>query len=172
MYFLRTLDDAIIQGIDEVVTFDTHNRKGNDVVTVTLSHNKVEYSAGKLMTKMIPGEERAVFESTNIYVVQTEHSSRFHFQDPNNTVRFLVFEDDGTLIPTRFLDLTEDDEILLYDDASKDFYISQVSSLEIIDMTPAGIPDESGITALNSQLSNYVIYSDSIGYIIEEFIII
>lgn len=167
MLFIRTFDNVEIQGTeDNMIVFEKCNRKGNIVVKPQLKQNEIVYHEDELLTKMIPIDERQIFESKPIYILETEHVSLI-FQDPNNICHFLVFEEDGSIKPTTFIDLTEDDEILLYDSELKDYYLSPMTNLFVSDGEDIVLHER-----LKAQLSDYVLYSAEHGVIINNIYII
>jgi hypothetical protein len=129
MLFFRTTDETKIQGINEEITFKTHAIKGNKIIQPNLSKsNSIEFNESILTAKMIPKDEKDNFNNYEIKMIKTDNTELI-YQDPNNTCHFLVLdEDSGMIVPTKFEDLTEDDEILLYDPPD-DYILSGVNDL-------------------------------------------
>jgi|GEM_PF-4251284 len=161
MLFFRTKDDSNIQGVDGEINFNSHKRKGNVIVKPHLFKNTLSFYNDDLTCKLIPKSEKDLFDRTDIYILKTQHT-KIIFQDPNNTCNFLVLDDDGNIIPTKMHDLTEDDSILIYDNDLNDYDLSEVEKITIIDDSFSEIKDE---------LSQYVIYSEKDGIIINDIII-
>jgi len=158
MLFLRTEDTVKIQGINEIVTFETHNRKGNNILKVKLNGNKLSFNVSELYTKMIPKSDKELFENLETKMLITKFGELI-FQDPNNCCHFLVFdEDDGAIKPTTFNDLTEDDSILFYDPPN-DYVLGEIQDLYVAE-------------EMNQRLSNYILYSENEGIIINDIFVI
>ena len=167
MFFLRTYDEIEIQSTNEIVTFETHKRKGNKIKSVVLKQNQLIFKEVNLTTKLIPKQDKEIFNDVLIYILETENSQLI-FQDPNNLCHFLVFNSDGTITSTSFLDLTEDDDILLYDKASEnDYIISSIQNLYVVSSEENEYLKE----IILKKLSNYVLYSQDDGIIINKIII-
>lgn len=161
MLFLRTFDTINIQGHNEMISFDTHNRKWNDVIKVYLNDKfQLDYVVEELMAKMIPQSETDIFRVRPIYMIVTDFNTLV-FQDPNNICNFLVLDENDLIVPTNFVNLTEDDEILIYNNDLQDYIIAGIRELMVI---------ENDIKILN-KLSDYIIYSEKGGLIINDFII-
>ena len=161
MLFLRTFDTIKIQGDNEIISFDTHNRKWNKVIKVFFNNQfQLDYQVDELTAKMIPKTEEIVFQSKPIYIIVTNYNSLV-FQDPNNICNFLVLDNNSLIVPTKFIDLTEDDEILMYNNDIQDYIITDIKELMVIQ-------DDHKIL---NKLSDYVIYSENGGLIINDFII-
>jgi len=164
MFFIRVGDDVGIQGKEEIIKFTTHNRKGNMALSFRLKDNDLQFFNSELNSKMIPKNERGIFDTSPLYILMTKNTTLV-FQDPNNICKFLVFDDDdGIIKPTIFTDLTEDDSILIYDDPN-DYVIDEITGLYIDEYSC--LPEDKEVMP-----GNYVVYSTDSGVIIEDIFII
>lgn len=160
MFYLRTTDNAKIRGYKKEFSFDKNKRKGNKIITFELKKNQLSFKKEVLATRKIPKKDANLLNDSFIYVLKSRQSC-LTFQDPTDSCHFLVFGSDGIIYPTSFVNLTEDDEILIYED--KDFLIDEIEELMIV--------SKDFHKGISNELSNYFIAGES-GIIINDLFII
>ena len=174
MLFLRTNDSVEIATNDGQITFNTHNRKGNEIIKFKLDNGIISYFNELLITKMIPKKSINMLKYHPIKMILTDNQNVLAFQDLDCKVKFLVIDDTGKITQKEFDNLTQDDSILCYD--GEDWYIDDVESISVIyyDEDKEVIDEEldEDDKFEDMELSNYIISSENGGIVINNIFVI
>jgi hypothetical protein len=165
MFYLRTFDTVKFPAKNNtLISFSTHTRKWNNTIQFKIEHNEIQYFNAEIYSKLMPNgknaDELELFSHASIYDIVTDNKEII-FQDPYNVCYFLILDDDGIFVPTRFIDLTEDDDLVLYDVENETHYLSSIKELNVVEKD----------SPLMKEFSNYIIYSKENGLIINDFMI-
>jgi len=129
MIRIRIQDSDVIQYLDKQFSFNKQNRHGSSVTSFKINGGKIEYFDAILETKMIPKKHVDCFNNIPFKMLKTDSKHSILFQDPNNTLQFLTYND-GWIQSTKFDDLTEDDDIIIFDENENEWALSGITEIK------------------------------------------
>lgn len=161
MLRIRTRDDATLEFAHRTEQFGRMNRRGSVVVGFTMSGGAPEFMLAELETKMIPKACMDELEGVPFKLLSLDGGGWFIVQDPGNTLKVLRHEDNGWFETVALDDITEDDDVAVYDAANRDWALSSVKEMKIIMRDPAGGEIEDALAkGASAELSRYMIKAD------------
>ena len=172
MLRIRVKDDAQFEFLEGASEFGKSHRRDSKVVGFTLKNMmQPSFFETILETKMIPKTVIEEFEGIIFKVLQLDNGMGFIVQDPCNTIRVLKYEE-GYCDLTPLEDITEDDDVLVYDSTNKDWALSGVKEIRHIQRDLMGDQIEDALAVFASaELSKYMVKSSD-GLILNGVLII
>lgn len=168
MLFIRTNDSAKIQGESGEICFLEQNRKGNIVKKFSIANTELKYSFEVLETKMIPKKSISILDYHPIKLIMTSNQNILVFQDMDCKVKFLTLNE-GNIVTKTFEELSSnEDSILCYD--GEDWYLDDIELLSVCYLSE--IEEYNSEEFKDIELSNYILYSENDGIIINNIFII
>ena len=177
MIRIRIKDTDNIQYKDKQHQYSKQNRHGAIVKSFLIVGGRIEFFDDKLDSRMIPKKHDECFCNIPFKQIITDSKHSLTFQDPNNTLHLLKCED-GWIQSVNFDDITEDDDIIIYDENENEWAISGISeikywntSIENEDYNKSSELQEEMFYNMSKSLSQYMISINS-GLIINNILII
>lgn len=180
--FLRIDDKYNIQKKKGFLQFLKAKRKHQEVMKfrITNEGKDIEFFEEELETKMIPKNEIEGLDVRSPLILIVVGNHFLFFQDINNSINFLTISNDGQISKIPALELSDDDDILIYDETENDYLIESVKIISFY--CYADIEnfkeDKDFIKTMNGnrqkvldELSKYIIHSNN-GLIINNIMII
>jgi hypothetical protein len=131
MIRIRIKENDTIQYEKEQYEYNKQNRHNAVVKSFALKNGVIDFFNTTLNSRMIPKKHEESFYNIPFKQIITDSKNSLFFQDPNNTLLFLKYND-GWIQSTTFDELTEDDDIVIFDDNEKEWAISGISELKTI----------------------------------------
>jgi hypothetical protein len=128
MVQIRIKEKDRIQYKDKQSEFSKQNRHGSLVKSFILRNGQLEFFDAELETKMIPKKFSEDINNIPLKQIITDNCSLM-FQDPQNALRFLVYNN-GWIESVSFDDLTEDDDILIFDENEHEWALANILELK------------------------------------------
>lgn len=168
MIRIRIKDSHKIQYAKSVNEFAKQNRHGSIVKSFVIKNGAIDFFDSELETKMIPKKHATCFENIPFKIIRLDGGNLIVFQDPNNTLRLLRCEN-GWIQPIAFDELTEDDDIVIYDDNEKEWAINGIAEIKYfnVNMSDDNMSEDEIIilqavqAKMSSELSAYMIKMDT-----------
>lgn len=164
MLKIRIKDSDTLEYAHRTQKFGKMNRRKSMIVGFNIVNGMTNFILAELETKMIPKKNKKDFCDISFKTLNLESGKSLSIQDPGESLNFLKHSE-SKLIPIKFNDITEDDEIAIYDSLNKDWGIECVESIEIAkkgtydDESYSQIEDAIAV-GLNKEYSSYMIRAD------------
>lgn len=159
MIRIRIKETDVIQYIDKQYQFKKQKRHGSIVKSFNLLEGKINFIDAPLKSKMIPKRFYTEFANLPFKTIKTDNNNFLFFQDPSNTLQLLKFNN-GWIQSVNFDELTEDDDIIVFDDNEKEWAISGIKSIEYFNTTTEKEDIEIDLKELTMDM--YAGYSNSL----------
>lgn len=166
MLRIRIEETTNIRYENETKAFNKDNRYRTVIKSFKLNNGEINYFNSQLDVKVIPQKIIDQFTSIPFKQLETDSGQKILFQDPGDALHILKY-DDGWIIAVPFDTLTEDDDIIIFDDIEEEWAIAGIKEIKIInssveneileDQDLIDIPIDSIYKKISEELSPYMI---------------
>jgi len=108
-----------------------NNRYHTNVTSFTIdTHGQIVFSSQELKTKKIPPKHKEDFFNFTYKTIVTDNDDTLLFQDPCNSVNLLTYNF-GNFYKVNFDKITEDDDIVTFDENAQEWAISGIKEIKV-----------------------------------------
>ncbi len=160
MLRIRTKDDATLEFSHGAERIGDMNRRGSVAVGFTMSGGAPSFTMVDLEMKMIPRACMEELESIPFKMLDVDGGGHLVVQDPGSSMMVLR-HDDGWLEPCPLDDITEDDDVAIYDPVNRDWALAGVRRVRVLMKDPElGEAEDALARSMSAELSRYMIRAD------------